>query len=150
MGSDHGLTPVPVLTPFMDDGIVVRVPIASTLARYAEPATRFRTPCALSAFANGIGFASSSLRVDDVPVISRFYGVLISMYYNDHGLPHVHVRCGGQRASIEIRTGLVRGDLAPAVRRRVLEWLSLSRPELLDNWERARRRKPLLPVHPME
>ena len=85
-----------------------------------------------------------------MPVISRFSGIVISLYHNDHGVPHFHARCGGQRASVEIRTGLVRGNLTPTVKRRVLEWLSLRRPELLDNWERAKRRQPLLSVSPME
>ena len=72
------------------------------------------------------------------------------MYHREHGVPHFHVRYGGQRASVEIRTGLIRGNLAPPVRRRALEWLSRRRPELLDNWERGKRRQILRSVDPLE
>ena len=39
-----------------------------------------------------------------MPEISRFYGIIISMYYDDHNPPHFHARYGGSRATIEIPT----------------------------------------------
>ena len=39
-----------------------------------------------------------------VPEISRFFGIIIAMYYNDHAPPHFHVRYGGERALIGIET----------------------------------------------
>jgi hypothetical protein len=48
-----------------------------------------------------------------MPEISRFYGIIIAMYYNDHPPPHFHVRYGGQKAVIIIETGqLLAGDLS--------------------------------------
>ena len=40
-----------------------------------------------------------------MPSISEFYGILIRMYYSDHGILHIHARCGGEGASFAIETG---------------------------------------------
>jgi hypothetical protein len=39
-----------------------------------------------------------------MPEISRFFGIIIAMYYNDHPPPHFHVRYGQQKAIIEIQS----------------------------------------------
>ncbi|XGV97079.1 MAG: DUF4160 domain-containing protein [Leptolyngbya sp. BL-A-14] len=54
-----------------------------------------------------------------MPEISRFFGIIIAMYYNDHPPPHFHVRYGHQKAIISIQTlTLLEGSLSP----RVLGW----------------------------
>jgi hypothetical protein len=85
-----------------------------------------------------------------MPRISHFYGVTISMFYTEHGVPHVHADYAGQQASIEIASGVIHGQLSPTAMRIVLEWLTLHKAELLDNWQRARRHEPLLKVAPLE
>ena len=85
-----------------------------------------------------------------MPVISRFYGIVIAMYHREHGVPHFHASFGGQEASIEIRTGRVRGDLPPHVQTRILTWLDSHRGDLLDNWNRARSQRPLRRIAPLE
>ena len=85
-----------------------------------------------------------------MPQISTFFGITISMFYTEHGVPHFHADYAGQQASIEINTGLVRGRLPPTAARLVLEWLALRRPELLENWRRARAQEPLVRIAPLE
>ena len=49
-----------------------------------------------------------------MPEISRFFGIIILMYYRDHPPPHFHVRYGEQKAIISIETlTLLRGALSP-------------------------------------
>lgn len=83
------------------------------------------------------------------PEISRFFGIVITMYYDDHGRPHFHARAGGHRVSVEINGLVVRGDFPGASLRLVLDWAELHRAELLDNWDRARRGHPLVPIEPL-
>lgn len=86
-----------------------------------------------------------------MPEISRFFGIIITMYYNEHGPPHFHVRYGNQKAAIEIRSlSLLWGELSPRVFGFVMEWASIHRGDLLDNWNRARRSIALLPIEPLE
>ncbi len=35
-----------------------------------------------------------------MPELSRFFGVIITLYYDDHGPPHFHIRYGSQRPSL--------------------------------------------------
>jgi hypothetical protein len=86
-----------------------------------------------------------------MPEISRFFGIIIAMFYNDHPPPHFHVRYGSSRAVIGIEDlALLDGDLSPRVLGLVIEWAALHRPELLDNWNRARNQTPLSRVDPLE
>jgi len=51
-----------------------------------------------------------------MPEISRFLGIIIAMYYNDHRPPHFHAKYGSFEALIEIETGgVIRGHLPPRV-----------------------------------
>lgn len=70
-----------------------------------------------------------------MPEISRFLGITIYMYFNDHNPPHFHVKYENFRASINIdNLGITEGNLPPRVLSLVIEWASLHREELLKNW----------------
>jgi hypothetical protein len=85
-----------------------------------------------------------------MPELSRFHGIVIGMFYREHGPPQFHAVYAGARVSIDIGAATVHGELPPAVRRLVLEWAAIHQRELFDNWERARRGEPLSPIAPME
>lgn len=73
-----------------------------------------------------------------MPEISRFYGIVIRMFFDDHEPAHFHARSGGQKARIAIETGeLISGELPPGARRRVRRWTRLHRQELLAGWSNA-------------
>ena len=86
-----------------------------------------------------------------MPEICRFFGIIITMNYSDHPPPHFHVRYGGQKVLIGIRTlSLLRGKLSPRVFGLVMEWASLHQVELMENWELARRQVTLQKIEPLE
>ncbi len=86
-----------------------------------------------------------------MPEISRFFGIVIAMFYNDHPPPHFHVRYGHQRAIIDIETlSVLEGSLSPRVLGLVIEWAARHRRELQANWRRARRHARLAPIPPLE
>jgi hypothetical protein len=85
-----------------------------------------------------------------VPTISRFYGIEILMWFNEHGPPHIHARYAEHEAAILISSGRVLdGELPPRALKLVRQWLLKSQPELKQNWLRARSRQPLLSVDPL-
>jgi hypothetical protein len=53
-------------------------------------------------------------------------------------------------ATIRIEDGVVEGDLPKRAHAHVIEWYALHREELQDNWEQARKRKPLRKIEPLE
>ncbi len=86
-----------------------------------------------------------------MPEICRFFGIIILIYYRDQPPPHFHVRYGEQKAIISIETlTLIRGKLSPRVFGMVMEWATLHRSELMENWHLARQHQPLRKVEPLE
>jgi hypothetical protein len=57
-----------------------------------------------------------------MPELARFFGLIITMYWNDHPPPHFHVRYGSQRALIDIETlSIIAGSLSPRTLGLVIE-----------------------------
>lgn len=70
-----------------------------------------------------------------MPEISRFLGIVITMYFNDHNPPHFHVRYESFRAILGIDPIELReGRLPPRVLGLVTEWAEMHQQELLENW----------------
>ncbi len=85
-----------------------------------------------------------------MPEISRFYGIIITMFINEHNPPHFHIRYDNFRAIIEINSERVTGNLPPRAIRLVKDWLNLHREELLENWELLRRGEQFKRIKPLE
>jgi hypothetical protein len=86
-----------------------------------------------------------------MPEISRFFGIVITMFYHDHFPAHFHVRYGGTRALVTIESlDVLAGTLSPRVLSLVREWARFHQVELSDNWERARAQASLREIAPLE
>ena len=86
-----------------------------------------------------------------MPRVSAFFGIVIYMYYNDHLPPHFHAEYGEREAIYEIDTlDISRGGVPRRAHALVLEWATLHRNELRDDWERARKEKPLVEIEGLE
>jgi hypothetical protein len=73
-----------------------------------------------------------------MPQISRFYGIVIYMYWGDHPPPHFHAHYGSDQAQVRIDpVGLLAGHLPPRILAMVVEWAALHCDELLADWELA-------------
>lgn len=71
-----------------------------------------------------------------MPEISRFLGIVIKMFWNEHNPPHFHAEYGEYKIEIDIRTlAVLKGHLPPRVLGLVVEWAELHQQELLENWE---------------
>ena len=85
-----------------------------------------------------------------MPELSRFYGIIVRMYFDDHFPPHFHAHYGEHSALINIQTmGVFSGQLPPRAQGMVIEWALLHQTELQDAWERARNLEPLGKIAPL-
>jgi Domain of unknown function (DUF4160) len=85
-----------------------------------------------------------------MPTISRFYGILIQMYFGDHGPPHFHALYAEFEALIDIRTfEVIRGDLPGRAMALVLEWAQPHRVELLEDWELCVQNQTPMKIRPL-
>ena len=59
-----------------------------------------------------------------MPVVSRFYGIIIFMNYNDHNPPHFHARYQDYEIIVEIQSGLVQGKMPKRALQFIFEWMN--------------------------
>lgn len=86
-----------------------------------------------------------------MPEISRFYGIIIALYYNEHNPPHFHAKYGDYQAEIDIRTlQILNGELPKRAKTLVLEWADEHREELMTDWELARQNSALNRIEPLK
>ncbi len=85
-----------------------------------------------------------------MPEISRFLGIVIGMFYREHGQPHIHAVYGDFAVTVEIESGIVSGRFPRRALALLQEWVALHREELLEDWRLARQGLPLRPVPPLE
>ena len=85
-----------------------------------------------------------------MPEISRFLGIVIGMFYREHGPPHLHAAYGEYRVTVELETGKVAGQFPKRALGLVQEWREKHKQELLQDWELARHGKPLVRIAPLE
>ncbi|MEN8130094.1 MAG: DUF4160 domain-containing protein [Pseudomonadota bacterium] len=85
-----------------------------------------------------------------MPVISRFLGIVIAMYWDDHSPPHFHAKYGEYEITVDIRTGVVAGKFPKRALRHVLEWYELHKDELLEDWDLCLNQQMPNPIEPLE
>lgn len=86
-----------------------------------------------------------------MPEISRFYGIVIRMYYNDHNPPHFHAAYGNAEGVFSIDpVALMQGQMPSRASAMILQWATLHRQELLENWEILRNNRVPVKVAPLD
>ena len=85
-----------------------------------------------------------------MPEICRFLGIVVYMLYDDHRPPHFHAEYGDYRVIVEINSGVVEGRFPRRALSALMEWYSLHKDDLLEDWSRAERHEPLVRIPPLE
>ncbi len=86
-----------------------------------------------------------------MPRISKYYGIAIYMYYQDHAPPHFHAIYGEHEAVFEIATAKVaEGALPNRATKLVRTWARLHREELQENWDREQAGEALQQIEPLD
>ena len=85
-----------------------------------------------------------------MPVISRFLGIIIAMYWDDHAPPHFHAKYAEYEITVNILTGVVEGKFPKRALRHVLEWYELHKDELIKDWELCQNDEAPNPIEPLE
>lgn len=86
-----------------------------------------------------------------MPTISRFMGIVIAMFFDDHGPPHFHARHAEGSAKVRIdEVDVIDSTLPRRQLRLILAWAELHQEELLENWRRARAGETLEWIEPLQ
>lgn len=74
--------------------------------------------------------------MSSLPVIARFYGIVIKMYFNDHLPPHFHAFYGEYNGLYDLNTlKMLEGDLPNRAQGLVVEWATKNHEVLLKMWK---------------
>jgi len=85
-----------------------------------------------------------------MPEICRFYGIVVTMYYQDHQPPHFHACYAGAEVVVSIDDlRVIAGGLPARAMGLVVEWATARRRDLRDDWARARAGERLRPIEPL-
>ena len=85
-----------------------------------------------------------------MPEISLFYGIRITMYYEDHNPPHFHAEYNGNKAGIDIdKARVIKGALPSRQLKLILAWCVIHQDELMQNWELSKDGLPLNRINPL-
>lgn len=77
-----------------------------------------------------------------MPEITRFYGIIIKLFFGDHPPPHFHAVYGEYNALFNIETlEMIEGDLPPRAMKMVIEWAEQQQNELLLMWNNQKFHK---------
>lgn len=72
------------------------------------------------------------------------------MNYREHGPAHFHAWYSGDEVTVSIQDGTVDGKMPKRALALILEWWQLHQSELVENWQRAEARQPLVYIDPLE
>lgn len=86
-----------------------------------------------------------------MPEISRFYGIIIKMFYADHNPPHFHAVYGEYEASFSIDTlEIIEGKMPPSAKGLIIEWATIHKNELSNNWKSILETQTFNKINPLE
>jgi len=85
-----------------------------------------------------------------MPVISKFLGIIIAMYWDDHSPPHFHAKYAEYEITVNIHTGVVEGKFPKRALKHVLEWYELHKDELVDDWKLCQENEHPKSIEPLE
>jgi hypothetical protein len=89
-----------------------------------------------------------------MPVISMFYGLIVTMYYLDtkqHKLPHIHVKYGEMEAVYQIPEGfLIEGALPSNKEKLIQAWIEIHKEDLMANWQLAVSGSTIFKIDPLK
>lgn len=159
-----GLLKGPVFEPLRDDAFFARVQPDHPFG-VAWPNGADIAPEALYEFLSATGEArkrpyaqlfDDALRHEAaqcaaMPELSRFFGIVIRMFWRENEAPHFHAQYGGYVAAIDIANGAVTTRRFPGQALRLVDdWRRLHVSELLENWERMQRGQAPGHIAPLE
>ena len=86
-----------------------------------------------------------------MPEISRFFGIIIRMFFDEHNPPHIHAEYQGSKAVFDLNGNITRGDLGSRTAvRLVREWIDLHSNELREDWELTQTGKEIKKIAPLD
>jgi len=85
-----------------------------------------------------------------MPIISKFFGIVVRMFYDEHNPPHIHVEYQNKKAVFDFSGNIVRGDLESRTAIKLIrEWVDAHVLDLQEDWKLAKSGKEIKAITPL-
>ena len=86
-----------------------------------------------------------------MPIISKFFGIIIRMYYDEHNPPHIHVEYQKHKAVIDFSGNILKGGLSSRTAiKLVREWIDIHLTDLEEDWNFAQEGQEIHKIKPLD
>ncbi|MFH1098034.1 MAG: DUF4160 domain-containing protein [Candidatus Desantisbacteria bacterium] len=86
-----------------------------------------------------------------MPIISKFFGIVIRMFYDEHNPPHFHAEYQGKKAVFNLQGNIIKGDLSSRTATKLVrEWIDIHINEIEEDWDLARESKEIKKIAPLD
>lgn len=86
-----------------------------------------------------------------MPEVSRFFGIIIRMFYDEHNPPHFHAEYSGKKAVFDFNGNIIKGTLSSRTATKLVrEWVDLHSSELEEDWKLARKGQEIKKIDPLK
>ena len=86
-----------------------------------------------------------------MPEVSRFFGIIIRMFYHKHSPPHLHAEYARNKVVLDFQGNILRGNIGSRTALRIVrDWIDLHTAELMENWELAKSGEEIRKIAPLD
>ena len=86
-----------------------------------------------------------------MPEISRFFGIVVRMFYDEHNPPHIHAEYSGRKAVFDFNGNIIKGSLSSRTATKLVrEWIDIYFSELNEAWKMAQEREEIKRIEPLK
>ncbi len=86
-----------------------------------------------------------------MPEVSRFFGIIVRMFYDEHNPPHFHAEYSGHKAVFDFQGNVMKGNLSSKTATKLVrEWIDQHTSELEEDWNLARESKEIRKIEPLK
>ena len=91
-------------------------------------------------------------RTDNLPIISQFYGIIITMYVNEekHHLPHIHIRYNEYKEVMDFEGNILSGEIPYKQNQLVRAWILIHKEELESLWRLLQDENDYFKIEPLK
>ncbi len=85
-----------------------------------------------------------------MPEVSRFFGIIIRMFFKEHNPPHIHAEHQGNKAVFDLNGNMIKGNMKSRTAiKLVREWIDLHVNELSNDWDLAQSGEDINKIDPL-
>jgi hypothetical protein len=86
-----------------------------------------------------------------MPEVSRFFGIIIRMFFKEHNPPHIHAEHQGNKAVFDLNGNIIKGNIKSRTAiKLVREWIDLHVDELINDWDLAQSGEDINKIDPLD